>query len=362
MGVDVVKVQGDYQIIAAPGGQIVLDVNTGTRSATTGTVIIKGNLVVFGSQSSIETIDSKIKDNTITLNAGEPTSNPNGEVTAAGGKSGIKISRGRAGLDQDQYAAFLEWNDTARWTGEGAIGQITGLWEFRVGKTGRPQYSGIKINAIRIDENSASTGGAGAGQGPRLSLFGTENPTAVLSVKGTNNYESRVTDDDDIPNKKYVDDVYAANFDTAKDLVRGNTWFKLIDQSTDGVTSEIVGVLDGDPTERLDVTTGTTVLRLTKNVAQLGEIQIVGTEIMPQGVDNNLKLSASGDGQIIVAAPLLFENSGTPIPGTGQTGLYSDTPGGGGTGIYFVTSSTLGVVTTDEFVSRKRALIFSLIF
>ena len=32
------------------------------------------------------------------------------------------------------------------------------------------------------------------------------NGTGVLSVLGTTNYETNVTTDDDIPNKKYVDD------------------------------------------------------------------------------------------------------------------------------------------------------------
>ena len=359
MSVDVVKVQGDYKIVAAKGGTITLDPSAGSTSSTAtslGSVVVIGNLTVFGKQTSIETTDSKVKDNIITLNAGDPTLAQNGEVTK--GTAGIKIARGRAGLDQDQYAAFMLWNDTALWQGTGAISRITGLWEFRQGR----QFSGIKVNAIRLDENSASTGGAGAGQGPRLSIFGSDNPTAVLSVSGTSNYEARVTDDDDIPNKKYVDDTYAANFDTAKDLIRGKTWFKLIDQSTDGVISEIRGVLNGDPSERLSVTTGTTVLRLTPFVAQFAEVQFVGSEISPQGADKDLRLSANGAGQIVIAAPLIFEDSEIPVPQSGQTGMYSAPTGGGGTGIYFVTSSTLGVVTTDEFVSRKRALIFSLIF
>jgi uncharacterized protein YigE (DUF2233 family) len=42
--------------------------------------------------------------------------------------------------------------------------------------------------------------------------------------------------------------------------------------------------------------------------------------------------------------------------------LYVAEPGGGGTGVYFVNSSTLGVVTSDEFTSRKKALIYALIF
>jgi hypothetical protein len=40
-----------------------------------------------------------------------------------------------------------------------------------------------------------------------LNIFGANNPNAVLSVKGTTNYENNVIDDDHIPNKKYVDSI-----------------------------------------------------------------------------------------------------------------------------------------------------------
>jgi hypothetical protein len=42
------------------------------------------------------------------------------------------------------------------------------------------------------------------------------NGTGVITVTGTTNYEDYVTDDDDIPNKKYVDDAISAEIQTAK--------------------------------------------------------------------------------------------------------------------------------------------------
>ena len=52
------------------------------------------------------------------------------------------------------------------------------------------------LQGLRI--NSVSTGGG--------DLYLINSGTGVISVTGTNNYETQITDDDDIPNKKYVDD------------------------------------------------------------------------------------------------------------------------------------------------------------
>jgi hypothetical protein len=370
MTTDVLRLPGDYKIITATtasgdstGGIITLDVSP-QSGGTKGTVIINGNLTVIGTQTNLITTDSAIEDRTITLNAGEPWKTSPGGITGSNGNqtSGLKISRGVNGLDNDQYAAFFEWNDAAHWQGTGAISNVQGLWEFRIGRTGNPRYSGIKINAIRIDENSASTNGTGVGQGARLSVFGSDNPTAVISVSGTNNYESRVTDDDDIPNKKYVDNLLlTANYVTSKIQV-GNSYVTLQDQYNDGVVSEVVAVLDGDPTQRLNINTGTVVMRLTAATAQFQGVQFSGNTIDSVGANQDLKLTANGTGQIRIQRPLIFTIGDAPTPAAGETGLYVAAPGGGGTGVYFKSKDLVGVVKGDEFMSRKKALVYSIIF
>jgi hypothetical protein len=165
-------------------------------------------------------------------------------------------------------------------------------------------------------------------------------------------------------NKAYVDDLLIGGPDTVENLVVGNSYVRIIDSFTDANPSAIIGVLDGNPAQdKTDsVLSGTTVMRITESVAQFTGIQFVDNEILPTRQDTDLRLSTDGTGQIVLAAPLLFEDSTVPEPGQGQTGIYVANPGGGGTGVYFVSSSTLGVVTSDEFVSRKKALIYSLIF
>ena len=68
----IVKVSNsNYKVQVATGGTITLDTTNDTSPAVYGEVLIKGNLVVSGTQTSIETIDSQITDNIFILNSGE---------------------------------------------------------------------------------------------------------------------------------------------------------------------------------------------------------------------------------------------------------------------------------------------------
>jgi hypothetical protein len=361
---DVTRIQGPYKIQATNGSDIlVVDPSTGyviPSTPTTSKVVVTGDLYVLGTRTEVSSTNVTIKDPTIILNQGEPSSAPNGGVT--GGLSGLMVSRGRSGADDPTYGAFLQWNENSTWHGTGQLSGVTGVWEFRTGESdvGRPQYSAIKVNAIRIDEISASTVAGGL---PRLNILGQENPTSVISVAGTLDYETRVLDDDDIPNKKYVDGVLYNGTQIANSLVVGNSYLTIADAAADGVPSTIIGVLDGAPSDKIDpITSGTVVMRISAASAQFSGVQFVGNQIEPVGANTDLRLTANGTGQIVAAAPLIFESTTPPTPNAGQTGLYAGDAGGGGTGMYYVTSSTLGVIKGDEFVSRKKALVFSLIF
>ena len=65
------------------------------------------------------------------------------------------------------------------------------------------------MDAIRgILTNSIATGGGD----PYLINSGT----GVINVSGTADYETNVTEDDDIPNKKYVDDAITTGINNSK--------------------------------------------------------------------------------------------------------------------------------------------------
>jgi len=372
---DVLKVQGDYRIITASGGNLTLDVSGGTTATSItnpGTVTIYGNLDVIGKTSQIDATNTNIKDKVVTLNSGE-TGSFSGSISGDG-FSGIKIARGYGAvgastLDNDNVAAFIEWNDKTYWSGSGQIGRIPGIFEFRVGPHGaQSQYSGIKINAIRIDTNSASTIAGAAGY--RLNIFGAENPYAVMSVKGTSSYENQVSDPDDIPNAKWVLDKIVTRGNIAPGIRVGKSYLTLFDAyNTPGAESEAILVLNAsaDPS-LIDLTTnpptdGTVAMKITETVAEFNGIRLVGNSVTPVGLDSNLVLATNtSTAKIILANSTYFQTSGVPTPEAGQVSFYTGEPAAGGTGLFFVSSSTGGTVTNAEVISRKKALIYALIF
>ena len=171
MSANVVKVNGNYKIKAVQGGQITLD------AGLTGDVIITGNLTVTGGTTTLTTNDTYIKDNVIFLNDGES------HTKIFLGYSGISIDRGEhpEGNGQFYFQEDIQWNDP--WLDESRHG----LFVFQT------EISGV----CAIRTNVINTGG--------LDLILIGDGSGVVSVSGTVNYETNVLDDDDIPNKKYVD-------------------------------------------------------------------------------------------------------------------------------------------------------------
>ena len=171
MSANVVKVSGDYKIKAASGGAITFD------AGNTGNVSIIGNLTVTGGTTSITTTNTNITDNIIFLNKGEIGHSVS--LTVAG----IEIDRGDNGVRNAQFY----FDESLQWAHPNGS-TPTGLFVFKTANNG--------INGIRT--NSINTNGG------NLNLINQGN--GVISVSGTNNYEDHVTDDDHIPNKKYVID------------------------------------------------------------------------------------------------------------------------------------------------------------
>jgi len=82
-----------------------------------------------------------------------------------------------------------------------------------------------------------------------LNIFGANDPNGIISVSGTTDYETNVTDDDHIPNKKYVDDKVAT---TATSTTTGVVKIgSSITASGDGTISAI-GLSNGLATWELD--------------------------------------------------------------------------------------------------------------
>jgi hypothetical protein len=337
--VNIVRVPGDYQVVAKAGG-IILDVyNDGTlHPATSGAVTVYGDLNVVGNTTYISTTNTNVVDNILMLNSGET----NGYVT--GGYAGIAISRGA--INTLTNAAALLYNDTASWSYDTITSATQGVWEFSVGDGIQLVPSAIKTDAIRV------------GAGNTLNLFGRENPNAVLNVKGTTDYENRVLHDDDIPNKKYVDTKAYSGEEFTKNVKVGGTQITLRDPA----------VLFSDPqyysvSPNITMFLGTSsnaVFYLEDSQALIQGLNIFDTNISvgASRSSESIRISAYNTGTVEIASALSLANITPPSAKPYHTNVYSTaTIGGGGTGVYFVNTQL-----SDELVSRRRAIIYGLIF
>lgn len=349
--VDVLRVPGNYKITAKSGGSIVLD-----TGVTTGTVTITGNLNVQGKTTYVESSDLKVKDNVIVLNQGGY--NAFHKITAGNGTSGLLVDRGGEQWDGKLYLDDSPGGGT--WLGL-SNGTHSGIWHFKNdGAATMVSVAGIMLDTQGIESENVIAGN------PRLVLIGpdTAHPHAVISVKGTVDYEDYVVDDDDIPNKKYVDDIIATtgvatatfanvllDVDPAPVIPlsidgRPRT-FITASPSTGGSSGKISMFID----DYLTVDIGA------DNV-QLANISIAGSSIQPFSTGTNIYLTTDG-AEVVINSALTYQAiSQAPAPESNQVKVYTTgTVGAGGTGLMFVNPDV-----EDELVSSRRMMIYSIIF
>lgn len=324
---------GDYYVYVQDGGTIRLD--TGPEQ---GEVRISGNLVVEGNTTTVESEQMVIRDNIIVINDGE--TGPGVTLSEAG----LLVNRG---TEDDGYWVF---DETAEWTNPSNAQLITGAWHARdVGGT-----IGIKVAAISVPDDQ--------------DLYLINQGAGVISVTGTNNYENQVTDDDDIPNKKYVDDEITASLANVfqariEDGTVSKSYIEVFDQETHGNPSYVEFAIDG-----------VVVSTLTPTQFDVAGLRFNGTSIQTVDSNEDLVLSAPGTGairiddtMIINSVPGIDDPSTTPLPPTDGVAVYASSPGRGNTGLYFVTESvgadsSGNIYVSDELISRNRALILSMLF
>lgn len=316
---------GNYKIEVQSGGSITLD--TGFDQ---GQVVITGDLIVEGNTTTVESEDLTIRDNIIVLNDGETG---NG-ITLD--RAGIRINRGAF---EDAYLVFDE-------TLTDPVDRVDsnlkpGLFRF--------ELDGSVTKGIYT--NSISTGGEDL-------LISTGS--GVISVSGTTNYELNVMDDDDITNKKYVDDAIDTAFATVLlpqigegDLTPTRVVVKDIEVSA-VAESQINFDID-------DINIG----NFYSNRFELGNIRIIDTTIETLASNEDLFLSAPGTGDVVIddtlklnSVPSVTDPNLVPAVPLDGVKIYTGNESIGNTGIYFVNQNE----TRDEIISRNRALVFSMIF
>jgi hypothetical protein len=345
------RVNGDYNIRAGDGAKITLDTGPAVSG---GSVRVTGNLVVEGDTFNISTTNLTIEDNIISLNTGEV--GPGVSLIY----SGIEIERGNTSTTTPQNnASFLYDESTDAWIL--AHGSAPGPFNF--------DASSLRLKKILT--NSTTDDGD-------LTLIGTG--TGVVKVIGTTNYEDQVTHDDDIPNKKFVDDA-----------IQNNPTFQIVaPQSQD--TRVVIADKDITPNlagqaGSLAYFTATTsyntfgesavsiivdnalVGQFYKNRFEVGDLEIGGgpdrNEITSRAsiTNENIYVRTQGTGKLQTNYAMQFEKIGT-VPGyvSDNVLLYGAAPGTGTTGVYFVNDSAETAKQNGELISKNKALIFSMLF
>jgi hypothetical protein len=352
------RVNGDYNIKVKDGGTIKLD------TGTSGDTIITGNLTVQGDVTSVSTTNLEIKDRIITLNDGE--NGPGVSLTY----SGIEIDRGTYVDSTAVPRAAFVWNETnppshsIDDTDEDPTSG-SGFWMFATGQEGVYGFRDSNVKLRRILTDTSTDSGD-------LTLIGTG--TGVVKVKGTDNYRLQVTDNDDIPNKDYVDfsilnnptfQIRAPqNQDTRviiadKDITPNNssTGGSLAYYQTatgypiayDGANESGIGFLvDG-------VLTST----FYSNRVVLQSLEIIDSEIRHDSSNQNIFINTNGTGKLQTNYAIQLDNNAvSPAIVSGSHIIYSKPESTGKSGIYFVNTEN----TRDELVSKNRALLFSMLF
>lgn len=360
---DLIRTNGDHHIQAQ--SDIVLE--TKYDSGNTGTVWVYGNLFVQGATTELESNNISIGDKILILNKGEPGVGNPAAPGITQNVAGIRIQRytdpdhtygQNAAADElviGETSADWVFNELRTWTVGSTVN--TGMWQG----TKQQSLSGIATDAIRTS-------------GVDLSLLGSENANAVITVKGTNNYHLNVTDDDDIPNRKWTELAIYGQPNRRK--IELNFLTNPADPNT----------LVADPSTYIEVT-GPTVpgsgvtekqARVWINGSQfvtfydtkvdIGQLRLKNT--------NEITMNASGTKLVLSTFPAI----GSPVnpdieiksalsmvidythdataTEVGKIKLYPGAEGPAGSGLYFVNSEN----TRDELPSKRRAFFTSLMF
>lgn len=348
------NVNGDYNIKTAEGSTIVLDTGPGV-----GNTRVTGNLVVEGATFDVSAENLNVKDNIIVLNDGELGNifDPGDPSLEQGGVtlqySGLQVDRGPS-LPPSSFV-FDEFDNT---------------WNIAFGSGGSYNFSdsNLRVRAILTD---ASTD---AGD---LTLIGSG--TGVVKVLGTTNYEDQVTADDDLPNKKYVDDA-----------IQNNPTFQILADGAGSTTRVIIADrdLDADPldpsivgsTAYFEDETGLTsfgesavsivvdeslVSQFFSNRAVIQGLEFNDTEIANNDTNNNISIRTNGTGKLETNYAVQINaigtdpntSAGVPAAVSNATLIYASQPNVGTTGLYFVNSGRNG-----ELINKNKALVFSMLF
>lgn len=364
---------GDYKVKVKNTGSITLqtgdfDPITGTVS-NSGRVDVYGDLYVYGSQTQVESTNLYVKDQLITLADG------NTNATLPGGLGGILIQRA-SGNAQILFNESLSHRNSL-------FSLVSGSFELTLNNN----RAGLYVSSIQV--------------APDEDLYLINQGDGVVTVEGTDNYEENILDypvghPSGGPYSPALGPILLGSSNRLKDALvnaQGMADYvtsSLYSFSTNHITNDDteVKVYDSasldplalatpsyinfkvDDTQRAKIDSNNLSIPITYS-GTVGDhfLQISGdgthAVISVTGGNRNIEFDPSGTGKVKVSSDLettgvvqIGNQSSTPSTSSSYNVLYSkSTLGMGKTGLYFTNPNT-----SDELVSRRRALGFSMIF
>ena len=343
---------GNYTIKVSDQNEIILD------TGATGITRVKGDLIVEGETTEVKTVNLEVVDNVITVNKGETGYS----VSANNQIAGILVDRGQKTNVQFVYDETIRWQDPLTNTsnqGPG-VGQTLGDGDIEAGSfkvaTVTGDYLGLRTRNINSD--TAIFFEPGVGTDAKSQFL---QPHTLRIIKA--GYENLLSDDNDIPNKKYVDDqvnavVIGAAFPR---IVDGDSEIRIYDNSSSGITSRIDFTLDGVLVARYQPT----LFQILQDTTEIGNIRFQDDKIAGMNSNQDLELVAPGVGSVKISDTLVINNTPSqddalidPAYDVNGVKLYSKTPAGGDTGLFYVNTNN----QRGEVISKNRALLYGMIF
>jgi len=321
-------VNGDYNIKTLAGAKITLD------TGPTGEVKVTGNLVVEGQTLIVDVENLEVSDNIIKLNKDESGAG----VTLR--YSGLEIERGSV----VNSGFIFDENDDS--------------WNVVEGQPGAYTYVNSKLRVKELLTNPDTDDG---------DLLVIGSGIGVIKVTGTLDYENQVTDDDDIPNRKFVID--AIQNQPARQIISdpkvapsfSQTPTRVIVSDVDSGDEDFLGnvVTESEVAVIIDDNPTTTFY---EDRVRIQDVVISNSEIAPFDTGDNLVLSTSGSRTVTTNVGLSIDTGAGSPPAlqSGKILIYSRPASVGDTDLWF-RNDTYGT-GEGELISKNKALVFSMLF
>ena len=328
--------QGDYRLIVQSGGFITLD-----TGSSVGTVVITGNLDVKGITTTIESVNTTIADNIFKVNEGQTG---NGISAANGYQAGMQISRG---TNQTTYpdAQFI-FDESVQHYDALTSTNKPGSFVFRNFNT----TTGLGAGLTGIQVSSISTAAASD------LVFDLQSSIRKVRLVNTTGYESRVTQDNDIPNRKFITDYVAAGGNTP-----GIADVDKIYRNVGGAEKARVQTYDAYIQFAVNNSIRS---QITASGLEVDNVTLFSNTISNKSGGNNLIITATNNNIEISGVLNLDNQASDPAANGGTVRMYTkSSEGPGRTGIYFTNNVTYGAnsYNRDELVSKNRAVLLSIL-